>query len=65
MAQSLLADGIFVNPVVSPGVPKEDSLIRFSLMATHTFDQVDMAIDKIAKCARKLGVISLAEALNS
>jgi 8-amino-7-oxononanoate synthase len=65
MAQSLLADGIFVNPVVSPGVPKEDSLIRFSLMATHTFDQVDTAIDKIAKCARKLGVISLAEAFNS
>lgn len=65
MAQSLLADGIFVNPVVSPGVPKEDSLIRFSLMATHTFDQVDMAIDKIAKCAKKLGVVSLAEAFNS
>ena len=63
MAQALLADGVFVNPVVSPGVPKEDSLIRFSLMATHTFDQVDVAIDKIAKCARKLGVINLTEAL--
>lgn len=62
MAQALLADGVFVNPVVSPGVPKEDSLIRFSLMATHTFDQVDVAIDKIAKCARKLGVINLTEA---
>jgi 7-keto-8-aminopelargonate synthetase-like enzyme len=65
MAQALLADGVFVNPVVSPGVPKEDSLIRFSLMATHTFDQVDVAIDKIAKCAKKLGVINLTEALRS
>jgi len=63
MAQALLVDGVFVNPVVSPGVPKEDSMIRFSLMATHTFDQVDVAIDKIAKCAKKLGVINLTEAL--
>jgi len=62
MSQYLMAEGVFVNPVVSPGVPKEDSLIRFSLMATHTFDQVDIAIDKITACARKLGVISLAEA---
>jgi 8-amino-7-oxononanoate synthase len=64
MAQTLLEDGVFVNPVVSPGVPKEDSLIRFSLMATHTIEQVDIAVDKIAKCARKLGVIKLAEVLN-
>jgi len=65
MAQNLLADGIFVNPVVSPGVPKEDSLIRFSLMATHSIDQVDLAIDKIAVCAKKLGVLSLSEVFNS
>ncbi|HEY3388520.1 MAG TPA: pyridoxal phosphate-dependent aminotransferase family protein [Prolixibacteraceae bacterium] len=64
MAQSLLVDGVFVNPVVSPGVPKEDSMIRFSLMATHTFDQVDIAIDKITKCAKKLGVINLTEAIH-
>lgn len=65
MAQSLLKDGVFVNPVVSPGVPKEDSLIRFSLMATHTIEQVDIAIDKITKCARNLGVIKLSEVLQS
>ena len=62
MSQSLMAEGVFVNPVVSPGVPKEDSLIRFSLMATHTFDQVDIAIDKITKCAEKLGVLNLSKA---
>jgi 8-amino-7-oxononanoate synthase len=58
MTKMLLDDGIFVNPVVSPGVPKEDSLIRFSLMATHTFEQLDSAIDKISKVAAKLGVLS-------
>jgi 8-amino-7-oxononanoate synthase len=65
MAQTLLRQGVFVNPVVSPGVPKEDSLIRFSLMATHKIEQVDIAIDKIAECARKLGVLSLSEVFHS
>jgi 7-keto-8-aminopelargonate synthetase-like enzyme len=58
MTKLLLDEGVFVNPVVSPGVPTEDSLIRFSLMATHTFEQLDIAIDKIAKVAAKLGVLS-------
>jgi len=64
MAQNLLKEGVFVNPVVSPGVPKEDSLIRFSLMATHTIKQIDTAVDKIAKCAGELGVINKEKALN-
>lgn len=59
MTKLLLEDGVFVNPVVSPGVPKEDSLIRFSLMATHTFEQLDIAIEKIAKAAVRLGVLSV------
>jgi 8-amino-7-oxononanoate synthase len=40
-------NGIFVNPVVSPAVPSDSSLIRFSLMATHTFAQIEEAIDKM------------------
>lgn len=53
----LLEEGLFVNPVVSPAVSEDMTLIRFSLMATHTFDQVNFAIDKIAKIARELNVI--------
>lgn len=59
MTQMLLEEGIFVNPVVYPAVPKEDSLIRFSLMATHTIEQVQTAIEKFEKVARKLGVTRL------
>jgi 8-amino-7-oxononanoate synthase len=55
----LLADGIFVNPVVAPAVPKEDSLIRYSLMATHTKKQVDISIEKITKAAIELGILEL------
>lgn len=57
MTRLLMDDGVFVNPVVSPAVRSEDSLIRYSLMATHTFDQIDESIDKISKAARTLGVI--------
>jgi 8-amino-7-oxononanoate synthase len=60
MTRMLLEEGVFVNPVVSPAVPKEDCLIRFSLMATHTFSQVDTAIEKITSVAKKLGIVSLA-----
>lgn len=40
-------NGIFINPVVSPAVPSTDSLIRFSLMSTHTFEQIEYAVDMI------------------
>ena len=53
----LFDDGIFVNPVVSPAVSSDSSLIRFSLMATHTFEQIDCALDKISKNAKKLQII--------
>lgn len=58
LTQMLLADGIFVNPVVSPAVPKEDSLIRYSLMATHTMTQVEESIGKITKAAIELGILA-------
>ncbi|SEN79820.1 serine palmitoyltransferase [bacterium A37T11] len=49
----LLEEGVFVNPVVSPAVQPEDSLIRFSLMATHTFAQIDEAVDKLSLAFQK------------
>ena len=58
ITRDLLDDGIFVNPVVSPAVPRNDSLIRYSLMATHTFEQVELSIEKITRAARNLGIIN-------
>lgn len=43
----LQQNGIFVNPIVSPAVPADCSLIRFSLMATHTFEQIELAVGKL------------------
>ncbi|MEG0162716.1 MAG: aminotransferase class I/II-fold pyridoxal phosphate-dependent enzyme, partial [Mucinivorans sp.] len=53
----LFDEGIFVNPVVAPAVAPDSTLIRFSFMATHTFDQIDFAFDKIQKIFKKYDLI--------
>lgn len=58
ITRDLLEEGIFVNPVVSPAVAPHDTLIRFSLMATHTMDQVTTAVEKITKVFKKHGIIA-------
>ena len=57
VTRDLLEEGIFVNPVVSPAVPSEDTLIRFSLMATHTMAQVDRALEAIEKVFKRYAII--------
>jgi len=57
LTKILQEEGVFVNPVVSPAVPAEASLIRFSLMATHSFNQIERAVDKLARAAGKLGIL--------
>ncbi|WPV00923.1 pyridoxal phosphate-dependent aminotransferase family protein [Mucilaginibacter sp. cycad4] len=58
VTKHLQASGVFVNPVVSPAVPSDSSLLRFSLMATHTFEQIDEAVEKLAKAFKEVGVTS-------
>lgn len=53
VTNDLLQDGVFVNPVVSPAVPSDSSLLRFSLMSSHTFDQIDEAVDKLTRAFKK------------
>ena len=57
ITRDVFKEGVFVNPVVSPAVAPEDTLIRFSLMATHTKEQLDFAIDKLHKVFVKNGVL--------
>lgn len=53
----LFEEGVFVNPVVSPAVAPEDTLIRFSLMSTHTYEQLDFGIEKIHKVFKSHGLV--------
>ena len=50
-------EGVFVNPVVSPAVEPGHALIRVSLMATHTFAQIDFALEKFAGTGKALGLL--------
>ncbi|MBQ7622132.1 MAG: pyridoxal phosphate-dependent aminotransferase family protein [Bacteroidales bacterium] len=49
--------GVFITPVIAPAVPEKDVLIRFALMATHTIEQVDEAVEKLTAIFKKLEII--------
>ena len=57
LTHMIFEEGVFVTPVIPPAVPSEDTLIRFALMATHTHEQIDFAVDKIYKCFKKMEVL--------
>ena len=57
VTRDLLDEGVFVNPVVTPAVAPSDTLIRYSLMATHTKEQVERSIEAIRKVFKKYEII--------
>lgn len=56
--------GVFVNPVVAPAVEPGHALLRVSLMATHTFAQIDRALEQFEKIGRGLGLLENSHALS-
>lgn len=57
MAGALEDEGVVVNPVVPPAVPSGSSLIRVSVMASLSADEIGLAVEKFGVVGRKLGVI--------
>ncbi len=55
--RKLFDAGVFTNPVAPPAVPPSQCRLRTSLMATHSFDQIDFCLDQFGKIGRELGVI--------
>jgi 7-keto-8-aminopelargonate synthetase-like enzyme len=49
--------GVFTNPVVPPAVPAEQCRLRTSVMATHSSDQIDFALEAFGRIGKELGVI--------
>jgi len=49
--------GIFSTPVVSPAAPVGRALIRVSLMATHTNEHIERALEAFEMAGRQLGLI--------
>lgn len=57
VTRDLLDEGVFVNPVVTPAVAPQDTLIRYSLMATHTKEQVTRSLEAIEKVFKKYDLL--------
>jgi 8-amino-7-oxononanoate synthase len=50
-------EGLFVNGIEYPAVPKDRQRLRLSVMATMTRADLDFAVDKLAKVAREFGFL--------
>ena len=57
ICRALHDEGVFVNPVVPPGVPPGKSLLRLSVMATHKPEHIDFALEKLEKVGKRFGII--------
>ncbi len=49
--------GVFINPVIPPACAPQDTLVRFALMATHTKEQVETAVQKLTEIFKSQGII--------
>jgi 7-keto-8-aminopelargonate synthetase-like enzyme len=61
MVQRLHDAGVFVNCVLSPATPPGRALIRTSLMATHTRQQLARALEAIESVGRRVGLVRVVE----
>ena len=50
-------EGIFINPVIPPACAPQDTLVRVALMATHTKEQIDSAVEKLVKAFKALDLL--------
>lgn len=52
-ARILMENGIIVNPVEFPAVPRGTARYRIQVMAAHTKEQLDDFVDKCVACQEK------------
>ncbi len=55
--KALFENGVYANPVISPAVPPDRSLIRTSFMAIHTDEELDKVLEISEREAKKLGIV--------
>ena len=57
MWQALLDGGLYVNMARPPATPAGTFLLRCSLCAEHTTEQIDTVLEMFAAAGRAMGVI--------
>lgn len=62
---ALIEEGVYTNPVVSPGVPPGGALLRTSYMATHTIEHLDRALHALEIVGHNLDLIPEAATLQT
>ena len=60
-SEALFENGVFTSPIVFPTVPKGTGRVRCMITAAHTEEQIERAVDIIAKVGRELGIIEYYE----
>jgi len=58
MSRRLFEKGIFVQGIRPPSVPEKKSRLRITLMATHTKEQLDRALEAFEEVGKDMGLIS-------
>jgi 8-amino-7-oxononanoate synthase len=58
--QMLLTAGLYVNLIVPPGCPTDECVLRASCSAAHTAEQIERALDILARVGAELGVTRVA-----
>lgn len=56
--KDLLDAGVFVNPVLYPAVPRNRAMLRTSVTAVHTLQQLDRALEAFRDVTGRYGVVS-------
>ncbi len=57
LTQACQHKDLFVLPVVSPAVPEGQARLRATVTAAHTPQEIDYAMDVIAKAGQEIGII--------
>jgi len=54
---NMMKEGVYVNLAVPPATPNGLNLMRCSLSAAHTFEQIDFMLEKFIAVGKKLAVL--------
>lgn len=57
LARLCQADGVFVQPIVYPAVPRSLPRLRTIVNLSHTDDDIDLAVEVLTRAGRRLGLV--------
>jgi 7-keto-8-aminopelargonate synthetase-like enzyme len=55
--KALFENGVYTNPVLSPAVPSDRTLLRTSYMAIHELEELERAAEIMRRVGKQVGVL--------